>query len=187
MSKYKDRIDDRGFFLDILPDGWEIYRSPDLPTLKFRTNGVKYEVTDMRFLNETALNVFSGIIEIIAGSAKPDVKSVEISFSDMDDNTLDLITTILLAIKVKATKGGKRAWCCSGTFLITGITKRGDNITFELAEDQAQAIWNYCRTNKFPINFYELAVKVINDQHERLIKALEKINESEEPHENDAE
>lgn len=187
MSKYKDRIDDRGFFLDILPDGWEIYRSPDLLTLKFRTNGVKYEVTDIRFLNETALNVLFGIIEIIAGSAKPDVKSVQISFSDMDDDTLDLITTILLAIKVKATKGGKYAWNCSGTFLITGVTKRGDNITFELAEDQARAIWNYCRTNKFPINFYELAVAVINDHHERLIKALEKINKSEEPHENDTE
>ena len=186
MSKYKDKFDDRGFFSAILPDGWEIYRSPDLPTLKFITNGVKYEVTDIRFLNETALNVLSNIIEIIAGRPKPDVKSVQMFYSDMDDDTLDLITTILLAIKVKATKGGKYAWNCCRTFLIIGITKREDGITFELAEDQALAIWNYCKTNKPHINFYELAVAVINDQHERLIKTLEKkINESEEMNNNE--
>lgn len=176
---YREKIDDHGHFKDILPDGYELYMSPKLPKISFKRDKVIYTVTDIRYVNETANNTLSLIISAIADSDTPDIDKVSVTYNaGIDDDKIEIVTTILTSLRASAKKGGKYAWNHSGCFLITGTIRKGNTIEYLLDKWQAQSVREYCRerTDK-NVEYFDLVPYVLNKSRERMIKALEERGE----------
>lgn len=102
-------------------EGWDwvpghIEQGPEVPTIKFKKNGVTYTAPDLRLLNETAVSA----VEYILGALKGDAKNTELSFSltpDCPDSTLQATIDILLGMEFSAEKKGKNGWMVSAHLL----------------------------------------------------------------------
>lgn len=168
--KYEREIVDSSVFKDILPDGAEMYMRPQLPTIEFEINNTKYKVTDLRCLNETAVNCFVQILNTVCNT--PDCK--EVSFiTNIDKNELDLIADILTSIDYEFRKGGKNGYSQKSVLLVTSYmyeeTKDGTVCVFNLIKDHAKVMYDYAQSKK-KIGYYELVMAVAEYSYKQFQK-----------------
>ena len=159
--KYSRTEINAGAFSDILPEGAMMYRRPELPKYEFKANKVKYTVSDLRLLHPKGVEAFESILKIVANT--PDCKEVSFDVSDLDEDTINIVTDILMGITYAAAKGGKNGFEINGTFLITGVAREGNIMTCQLVKEHAWAIFKYAHEkvrNNEPINFLDLVCAV---------------------------
>ena len=173
MKYERERID-AGAFADILPEGATIYERPELPMVKFEKDKIKYEVTDIRLLNELAIGVFEHIIYRIAHD--PEIEEVKFIVKDLDDDKIDLIIDIVTGIEVKAEKGGEKGWIVEGRILECSAGKRETETEKEVifkfySKERIKAIHNSVKDGHASMADIAVAVvKSINDFFEESLK-----------------
>jgi len=161
------------FFMSELPENitFEIDRLPDLPTRKFKVNGVKIEATDLRLLNETAKNALGTIIAYCVND--PNCEKVTLE-SHVDEGTERIVSDILMGMEIKASRGGKHNFYLNSRFLVRRVErKRTENgtcmMTFYLLRDNVQIIHKYAKESKSPLNYWELVVVMASALKQSLI------------------
>ncbi len=169
MSDYKrEKMGVDGSWLDILPEGFELFKVPELPKVQFKTDGVKYECTDLRFLNAGAVNCFLVILGEISRSAN--CNEVGFDVAGVDESDINLIVDIVLGVRFGYSKGGKNGFSGEGSFIM-GVRHEGSGddarIVFEIPEDIADAIHRYAN-GKENVSYTEIVVAVGKDCAERL-------------------
>lgn len=169
MIYQRTEIDAR-HFMDIFPEGSKFYRIPELPKIKFKANKVQYSITDVRLLNENAVYTFLNIINTVAN--EPDTEEVTFKIEDdTNEDTVEIITDILMGISYTAKKGGKHGFESSSSFLVTGVERHEaedyKTITFKLIKDHAQAIYEYAQEHEQP-NLYELVIAIEEKSREQI-------------------
>ena len=148
-------------FSDILPEGAMMYRRPELPKYEFKANKVKYTVSDLRLLHPQGIEAFESILRIVANT--PDCKEVSFDVSDLSEDTIEIVTDILLGITYHAVKSGKNGFEMGGNFLIIGVSRKENIMTCQLAKPHAWAIFKYAHEkarNNEPIKFLDLVCAV---------------------------
>lgn len=141
--KYIRTTIEAGVFSDLLPKGSKLYMRPELPKVKFKKNGVKYAVTDLRLLNQEAIRVFEIILNTVIDT--PNCREISFNAESADEDTIHVITDILTGMEYSAGKGGKNGFSIDSCFLVTGARKTNNIITFLLAEDHANIIYEYAQ------------------------------------------
>lgn len=145
MKYTRTKIMETGAFSEFLPKGSKLYMRPELPKVRFKKNGVKYAVTDLHLLNQEAIRVFEIILDTVIDM--PNCREVSFNAENADEDTIHIITDILAGMEYSAEKGGKNGFSIDGCFLVTGARKTNDTITFLLAEDHANIIYEYAQEN----------------------------------------
>lgn len=164
--KYERQEINVGSFDGILPDGCKVYRTPELPTISFVKGGVTYSVTDMRFLNERAVDAVEKILAMACSD--PDLKEVSFDVTGIEEDTIDLISDIICAIKVHAHKGGKNGYDFDAWMIAVDEhhvhEEEGHTIlTFRLGGSCAKAMYKYAhKQESTDISYYDLAAAVAN-------------------------
>lgn len=143
--KYTRTTIDAGAFSNLLPKGSELYMSPKLPKIEFKKSGIKYAVTDLRLLNQVAIRVFETILDTVIDT--PNCREISFNAENVDEDTIHIITDILMGMEYSAKKGGKNGFSLHGNFLVTEVRKANDTITFLLAEEKANIIYEYAQKN----------------------------------------
>jgi hypothetical protein len=169
---------DAGAFSDLLPKGSELYMRPELPKVKFKKNGVKYTVTDLRLLNQEAIRVFEIILDTVIDT--PNCREVSFNAENADEDTIHIITDILAGMWYSAEKGGKNGFSIDDCFLVNGARKTNDTITFLLAEDHANVIYEYAQKNLQEgriISIYDLVIVLAKKGLEILEQKLKECSE----------
>jgi len=135
--------------------GVKFFRRPDLPKVKFKKGRRVYTVTDLRCLNEQAVNV---LIDILVHCANTQgCESVSYHVEDIEKYELDLISDIVTAVEFEYRD--KDRWSQS-VFLASGTRKtekaNGEVIlTFELIKEHADIIYNYALKHG-SVNYFDL-------------------------------
>lgn len=163
--KYERKEINVGSFEGILPDGCKVYMTPELPTVSFVKGRVTYSVTDIRFLNERAIDAFEKILAMACSD--PDLKEVSFDVTDVEKDTIDLISDIICAVKVHAYKGGKNGYDFDAWMIVDEHhihEEEGHTIlTFHLIESRAKAMYKYAhKQGSTDISYYDLAAAVAN-------------------------
>lgn len=160
---------------DIFPDS-EFYMTPSLPKLEVKRNKVKYKITDLRFLNERAVNTFVQIM--LEAMNTLDIEEVSFDVTGIEESDLNLISDIVSSIQVESSKGGKNGFRHYDThFLINGGTYRKlkDNTeiyTFGLIKDHAKYLYEYAK-GKEAVNYFDAIIYVADRSHEEMMKQIE--------------
>ena len=178
MIYQRTEIDAR-HFMDIFPEGSKFYKIPELPKIEFKANKVKYSVTDIRLLNESAVYTFLNILNTVAN--EPDTEEVSFKIGDdTSEDTVDIITDILMGISYTAKKGGKHGFEASSSFLVTGVerheTEGCKTITFKLIKAHAQAIYEYAQEHEQP-SLYELVIAIEEKSREKIAEYVKEHEE----------
>ena len=138
------------------------YQLPD-----YESNKAKYKVTDLRCLNETAVNCFMQILKKVCNT--PDC--TEVSFStDIDENELNLIADIITSIDYEYRKDGKKSYSEKSVLLVTSYMYKAIEdkkiCTFGLVKDHAKAMYDYAQGKK-QIGYYDLVVAVAEHSYRK--------------------
>ena len=132
-------------------EGWDwvpgrIERGPEVPTIKFKKNGVTYTAPDLRLLNETAVSA----VEYILGALREGADNTSLNFSlspECPDSTLQATIDILLGMEFSAEKKGKNSWSVSSHLLnaatTTAETDLGTVLTVTINEETAQDLHEF--------------------------------------------
>lgn len=161
-------------FEDIIPNS-KVYMMPDLPKIEFKRDKIKYKITDIRFLNETAVNVFLSIMETAMNTEDCEEVSFDIT-GIIKENHWDLISDIVENIRYEVSKGGKNGFRHDGYFL-TGLgstyTKKDNTeiVTIRLRKDHAQYLYEYAR-DKETVDYIDAIIYVLNRGHEDTYKQI---------------
>jgi hypothetical protein len=159
-------------FGSILPEGAMIYQKPELPKYEFKANKVKYTVSDLRLLHPSGVGAFESILKVVANT--PDCKEISFDVSYLDEDTINIVTDILMGITYTAKKGGKNGFEQSGIFLITGVEREENIMTCHFIREHAKAIYMYAHENqKKQINIQDLVILLAEDSRRRLLEVLE--------------
>lgn len=175
--KYQRTFMDPGAFRDILPDGAKLHWGLDLPVFKFEKDKTKYEFTDLRPLNETAIYVLEQILSNIA--ADPEISACEfVVGDDVDDDLVDLVSDIITSIKYEARKVGKNGWGIDGHLFTSGIEmiKSSDGkrtLRFRLITDHVKTIHD-CIIRDGMANMARIVVAVADFDLHRFDEALDR-------------
>lgn len=176
--KYIRTTMDAGAFSDLLPKGSELYMRPELPKVKFKKNGIKYAVTDLRLLNQEAIRVFEIILDTVIDT--PNCREVSFNAENADKDTIHIITDILTGMEYSAEKVGKNGFSIGDCFLVTGARETNDTITFLLAEDHANIIYEYAQENlqeDRTISIYDLVIVLAKKRLEIFEQKLKECSE----------
>lgn len=133
------------------------YLLPELPKVKIKEKGILYEITDIRYLNETAVDVLFKIID--ASANDPELKDVSFYVGGLSESILHLISDILMTTGVDSRKKGRNAWL-SSFCIVNGVSfEDDDTLTFHLKHDLGRAISNYSQGKK-EINYFDLMISM---------------------------
>lgn len=175
--KYKSKKVNPGPFESILPEGASLTILPKLPMYEFKYKGLFYSITDIRFLNELAIDAFAQIIcQINDGSiGMSGIKNeVSVWFPKEYDDRLPLIIDILMALKYEVKKKGRNGWSSSGALLCSsiGIEKSqwwaGDvevnnTLKIEIRSDIVEYINDYYKYHdRKIIDYFDLSAYIAN-------------------------
>lgn len=172
MSKYKRQemeVDES--WSDIFPEGFRLFKIPELPKVQFKVDGVKYECTDLRYLDRGAVNCFLQILGEIGAST--DCNEVGFDVAGADEDEVNRIIDIVMGIKFGYSKGGKHGFMGNGCFVM-GVRHEGNGDSekrvFEVPKDIADSIRKYSQ-GKEELSYEELVVAVGKDSVERLLES----------------
>lgn len=165
-----------GVFADLMPKGAELYKKPELPKVRYKKNGVEYEISDLTLLNPNGILTFT---DIVAEAAR-DGETVEVSYTippDMDDNKLKIIIDIVTGVSYSAKKKGRNGWSVDGGYLAYGCknttNESGRIITFFLDPGAVKHLAEYAKGRK-EINLYEAIEYHISEWQKEGLKFLSK-------------
>jgi len=171
--KYERVEINAGTLTDILPDGCKVYRRPELPKIEFKANKVTYKATDLRCLNETAVDCFIRILTEVCNN--PDCEGVSFDVSGIEQDKIDLISDIVTGIDFSYHKGGRNGYSGSSCFLTSGTeyheSEEGEILTFTLIQDHARAIYEYAK-GKSEINYFEAIIAVHNATFQDILEVI---------------
>lgn len=173
---------ERSYFKDDMFPAAKLHLKPELPKIKFKDGGITYSVTDIRYLNESAISVFQNCV--ITAATVPNAKGYKFRVPkdfDNSDNKLDLIVDIVTAIGYEAEKSGKNGFKSDGCLLCVGCSctteKNGDKVyEIEFAREHAKTIYEYAQTlngskNELSILDIVIAIETASrEQMETLLK-----------------
>lgn len=154
----------------------KVHRIPELPKLHFQRGGVKYSVTDLRVLNEHAVDAFEQMMKYVM--EVPNCEEMNFIISDDTPNeNVNLIVDIVTGISYSAKKGGKHGYETEGVLIAYGAgyeyseEGRIKSVTFHLCKDNARAIYDYAKNNhdKGVINYLDLVVAIADGCNRRLL------------------
>ena len=137
----------------------QISKTFELPKMSWKSGKTTYSVTDIRPLNEVAVYVFEQILNEVLNEG---VNEVTFNISeDYPQDKLDLIIDILLSISYEAKRRGGISQ--QGRFLIGSFKHEDGQITIELIEEDAKALFEYA--SKHPQKEYNLLdlVEAVSD------------------------
>ena len=159
----------------------EFYMSPKLPKIEFKKGKIKYKITDIRFLNEVAIDTFFQIMQ--EAMTTPDCEEVSFIVTGIEESRLHLISDIVCAIEYEVKKSGRNGYGTSGYFLAMSsrYTKQKDGteiLTFGLLKDNAKYLYEY-GNGKEELNFFDAVMYVGNRYCEEMQSYLENLNEHE--------
>lgn len=167
MPIYKHCEIDAGIFKHVLPEGAKLYMRPELPTVKFKHEKVTYTVTDVRLLNESAVQTFAEMLSCVIADESISDKITLLIPVGVDESTVDIITDIIMGISFSASKGGKNGFYTSGAFLATGYDRSGQKLNVHLIPDNVLAIRDYYNTVKpEKLSLFDLVIAVAKKQNE---------------------
>lgn len=156
---------------------------PELPMLTFKKNKTTYKITDIRYLNENAINALQVILNAIAQDSE-EIEEVNFKIQKgTKEETVDLITDILMAINLEVKTVGKNSCSCSGALLIIGstITKEDDGddiISYRLIKPSAKIIHDCIKENGC-MSWFDIAVAVGNSRIEETKEFYQAIRKGE--------
>ena len=155
-------------FTYILGEGVKLWRKPELPKIEFKNGKKKYKVTDIRYLNESAVDTFLEILR--KACVVPKLKHITFTATGIDENKLNLIIDIVSSIDCE---GKSRGYWFKTAFLVTGskvTTKENGEkfVTFNLEEEDAEIIYNYAQKHGSPVNYLDLVIALIDESEKRL-------------------
>lgn len=178
MKYYRQKLDAPMWFTDIFGESANLWIRPSLPKIEFKKGRTKYQVTDLRCLNESAVDTFMEILRQACNT--PDLESVTFKSTDVERNRIDLIADIVSSIECKRKNGNGDSLF---TFLVYGTdikeTENGGTlITFNLAKEHAKIVYEYAQKQNGTVDYYDLIVAFIEENTKRLRKVSnEKIKE----------
>lgn len=145
----------------------EITFKPELPKVKFKKDdGITYEVTDIRYLNQNATNVFFEIMEAI--TKNPEITEVVCDMTDYGEDETRIIIDIIMSIDCGMRKRGRNGFWAHELFICEGarIHKGEDKttVTFMLRRGNVKRIHDYCK-GKDKINYYDMVATVSRERH----------------------
>ena len=143
-----------------------IHMLPDLPMIKFKKDHVEYEVTNIRYLNNNAINVFQAIIS----SIKANPECAEWTFAipeEYDDDYVHIIMDIIMGLTVNARKRGKNGFTVSSKLLECSAHVHKDDgnnrlLTFKANPNRVKTICE-CIDEENGVSMCNIAVSVINE------------------------
>lgn len=167
-------------FENMIPNS-KVYMMPDLPKIEFKKGKIKYKITDIRFLNEVAIDTFFQIMQ--EAMTTPDCEEVSFIVTGIEESRLHLISDIVCAIEYEVKKCGRNGYGTSGYFLAMSsiYTKQKDGteiLTFGLLKDNAKYLYEY-GNGKEELNFFDAVMYVGNRYCEEMQSYLENLNEHE--------
>jgi hypothetical protein len=157
-------------------EGVTLWKRPELPKIEFKKGRNTYKVTDVRCLNQVAVDIFVNILSIVCANQ---VEEVGYDVTQLKENEINLISDILSGIECECKYRGGRI---QTVFLVSGCrikeTKKGKKeIVFELVKENANAIYEYAQTHKEKNNVFgylELALVVVDESKKRMQEAFKK-------------
>jgi len=159
----------------------KVHRIPELPKLHFQRGGVKYSVTDLRVLNEHAVDAFEQMLKYVM--EVPNCYEMKFIISDDTPNeNVNLIVDIVTGISYSAKKGGKHGYETEGVLLAYGTHYEYDeqghiaSIKFDISKDNAKAIYEYAkkkRRNNEAIDYCDLVMAIADDCNRRLLSHVQ--------------
>ena len=151
------------FFIDEVIQNTEFLTLPSVPMVKYKEDGVKYEVSDLSLLDRAGVRAIGDIINYAANHEDAEEVYFEIP-SDMSQKECNIITSIVMGFSYKAEKRGR--WMVAGK-LIQGWTRLeyqgGEFIAFDLTEKVAGSIFRLAEKAKAEMR-YKLGIKEIIKQ-----------------------
>lgn len=146
-----------GLFLE----NYEMYMLPNLPTIELKVNKTKYEVTDLRCLNEKAIHCLMEILDEVCSN--PNCKEVPFDMTGLEEDEIHMISDILSGMTYKAYTSRGKGYTMKGEghFLVNSMWYQGNNniYTFGLNQDNAKIIYEYAK-GKESVSYYELVIAV---------------------------
>lgn len=132
-----------GAFADILPEGATLYKTTELPTVKYKKNGIEYEITDMTYLHPVGVNAFRLIMEKAANDAELKEVSFKVEESATEED-ISIIVDIVMGFTYHARKKGRNGWGINGRYLVTGCEREEHNgnrvVTFKLDSEAVESL-----------------------------------------------
>ena len=129
---------------------------PTFPELEFQKDGVKYTVTDIRYLDKNGVNCFLKILNNVIENGE--IQKQEFEFpSDIDENVLQVIIDIVMQIGVTAEN--EDGDYVSGAALVAEVQRNNTKVVFRLLSDHAKILSDIGRKIKkrhVSIDFFEL-------------------------------
>ena len=157
-------------------EGITLWKRPELPKIEFKKGRNTYKVTDVRCLNQVAVDIFVNILSIVCANQ---VEEVGYDVTQLKESEINLISDILSGIECECKYRGCRI---QTVFLVSGCrikeTKKGKKeIIFELVKENANAIYEYAQAHKEKNNVFgylELALVVVDESKKRMQEAFKK-------------
>lgn len=155
--------------------GAELYMQPELPTVEFTRDKVKYTVTDIRLLNQVGINTLDTIINQIADN--PDDTEITFRTDGVKDNYVDIVRDIVMGIKYKIEKKGRNGFSGEGSFLVSTAIRGENEIIFRWSKDHAKVIHDYiekCQGKGESVNYYAMIAEVADKSIGSMIDEMKK-------------
>ena len=164
---------DGSVFNDLLGGKGEFSMLPELPMIEFKAGKWKIKFTDLRCLNEVAVDVFEKCLT----TAATEEGATEAVFyvGDISDEELSLVIDICMGVKFEAKKRGGDF--SGGSFLITGAERGDGTLAMKFIQQRAQAIYNYVQSHKkedetIHISLPDLVCAIIEKEHDEMARYL---------------
>lgn len=148
---------------------------PELPMASVKRNKVTYSFTDLRYLNEGAIEVVVKIISAIAygrvhTSRFTGAKVVWCDLSGMCEDRKRIICEIVTSLKYKAKW---RKGSADGCLLIDGCEQTDKFVGFHIIEHDIAPIQKLFAESEDNLSFVDVVVAVVDDSRAKLERFME--------------
>ena len=154
------------FFIDEVIKNTELLTLPSIPTVKFKEDGIKYEVSDLSLLNPIGIEAVKDIIVYAANHKDAEEVYFEIP-SGMSQEERNVATSIAMGFSYKAE---------SRTLMVAGRLLQGwtileyqekECICFYLTENAAKSIYRFAEKAReemrYKLNIKEVVKQCVSD------------------------
>lgn len=143
---------------------YKLIAGPSLPEIKFKIKNKYYTVTDIRYLNQQAVDIIDKLIQSAAKSDEKDYVAFNTNGVNADD--IQIIVDIVMGLNIHVSTVGRGGGWASMTFLVSECRRAGDILLFRYGIDRHKYIHEYFKkTKKKSIEYKELAVMIAEKVH----------------------
>ena len=162
MDYWRQEIDP-GVFSGLMPEGAKMYVRPSLPKIKYKKDGVTYEIPDLRLIRQDAVQAVELVINDMAN--EPDAGKSTLEAGDSYTvNDINAIIDVVTGFNFNAKKGGRNGWYLGAALVDSAAyeeTGSGWEIEFGFDRRKAQAMHVYCELHPGEIKIADLIVAVV--------------------------